>query len=90
MINHKCSYYCQPPIHAVETATHKRITELELQAYFLSKPFVVDVISIKKPEAVNDDFILRATQYDKTGEYDTPWVVILHISDSMNAKIMGK
>lgn len=88
MISHKCSYYCQPPIHAVECVVSKGITEWELKAYFLIRPSVVDVLSVTRVQEVDKAFIERAAHGVAFNGQLISWLCIVHFSDDKNIQIM--
>lgn len=88
MITHRCSYYCQPPIHAVECVTDKEITEWDLKGYFLTRSSVVDVLLVTKAHEADKAFIERAAHGAVFNRQLIPWLCIVHFSHDKNMQIM--
>jgi hypothetical protein len=87
---HKCSYYCNPPIHASETLAQTKYTEQDIKEYIESDYNVVEVVDIRQVNEVDEGFINRASQgvpLEDNVDYTT-WLVTVKVSDTANKVVM--
>ena len=88
MITHKCSYYCNPPIHAEETVAAPDVTEEDMLEHFKMYTVDPDNIYIRRLNEVDDDFYSRAMQDNPIIRSYIPYLVIYRWSDEDNETIL--